>query len=166
MSEYKDLLQKAYEQKPIQSSSPTHKNRPRNKKFKHDTPAKHIKKSQLISYYLGIFMIIVFVLYWLSELFIGKDFSLLRFLGAVNIASFVLFGSDKMLASSHHQITRVPEMFFYIISIIGGSLGIILGAQAFHHKTLKMRFMIWPVLIFLIQLVLIAYFWPWMVLTY
>jgi uncharacterized membrane protein YsdA (DUF1294 family) len=155
MSEYKELLQKAYaEKKPVvPKSSGGHK------KLKYNTSAKHIPKTQLVTYFIGLYMILVFVFYWLSDLLFHDFESLYRIYAALNLSAFILFGADKVLATTSSMITRIPERFFIWISFFGASLGIILGAQAFHHKTLKMKFMVWPVVFFVVQLFLFAYLW-------
>jgi uncharacterized membrane protein YsdA (DUF1294 family) len=47
-------------------------------------------------------------------------------------------GFDKM--SAHVNSERVPEMWFFLISLAGGFVGVILGMFAFRHKTRKMSF--------------------------
>jgi uncharacterized membrane protein YsdA (DUF1294 family) len=47
-------------------------------------------------------------------------------------------GFDKMSAEVNSE--RVPEMWFFLISLAGGFVGVILGMFAFRHKTRKMSF--------------------------
>ena len=58
----------------------------------------------------------------------------------VNAASLVLMGFDKLSAKAGSE--RVPEMWFLLISLAGGFVGIVLGMFAFHHKTSKTGFQI------------------------
>ena len=51
----------------------------------------------------------------------------------VNTAAFLVFGLDKWKAKRERW--RVPEKTFFLVAILGGSLGAILGMYAFHHKT-------------------------------
>lgn len=42
-------------------------------------------------------------------------------------------GVDKWKAKRNRW--RVPEKTFFLVAVLGGSLGAILGMHAFHHKT-------------------------------
>ena len=50
-----------------------------------------------------------------------------------SILDFILMGVDKWKAK--HDRWRVPEKTFFLVAVLGGSLGAILGMYAFHHKT-------------------------------
>ena len=52
---------------------------------------------------------------------------------AVNILGFLLMGIDKWKARK--GAFRIPESTLFIIAIIGGSIGSILGMYTFRHKT-------------------------------
>jgi len=52
----------------------------------------------------------------------------------------VMMGFDKLSAKAGSE--RVPEMWFLLISLAGGFVGIVLGMFAFHHKTSKTGFQI------------------------
>lgn len=56
----------------------------------------------------------------------------------VNVMSFLTFFIDKR--RSKNRAYRISESFLITISIIGGSLGSILGMKIFHHKTKKAKF--------------------------
>ncbi|MEM2742203.1 MAG: DUF1294 domain-containing protein [Nitrososphaeria archaeon] len=75
----------------------------------------------------------------------------------VNIASLILMGVDK--ASAIEGETRIPEKWFFTISLIGGSFGVFLGMLVFHHKTRKAYFD------FIVILTLILYILVLIVLT-
>ena len=47
---------------------------------------------------------------------------------------------DKLSAKANSE--RVPEVWFFLFSLAGGFLGIVLGMLAFHHKTSKRSFQI------------------------
>jgi uncharacterized membrane protein YsdA (DUF1294 family) len=74
---------------------------------------------------------------------------------AINLLSFLLFGFDKYRALAKGR--RVPEVTLYIITLLGGSLGSLLGMYTFRHKTSKKSFQIVIALILLIQLAIAAY---------
>jgi uncharacterized membrane protein YsdA (DUF1294 family) len=49
-------------------------------------------------------------------------------------------GFDKLSAKTASE--RVPEMWFFLISLAGGFCGVVLGMFAFHHKSSKPSFQI------------------------
>lgn len=51
----------------------------------------------------------------------------------VNLIGFLLMGIDKRKAVK--RAFRIPESTLFIVALIGGSLGSLLGMYAFHHKT-------------------------------
>ena len=62
----------------------------------------------------------------------------------VNIAAFILYGYDKSCAKK--KTRRIPERTLLLWAWLGGSIGAFLGMNIFHHKTLKAKFVIVPVL--------------------
>ena len=58
----------------------------------------------------------------------------------INIISFIIYGIDKLLAIKH--LYRISEAKLITASLIGGSLGALLGMLAFRHKTQKTKFLI------------------------
>ncbi len=58
----------------------------------------------------------------------------------INIIAFLLMGWDKYSAINNQW--RISENTLLVVSIIGGSLGSLLGMFIFHHKTKKKRFLI------------------------
>ena len=50
-----------------------------------------------------------------------------------SILDYVLMGIDKWKA--RRERWRVPEKTFFLVALLGGTLGAILGMYAFHHKT-------------------------------
>jgi uncharacterized membrane protein YsdA (DUF1294 family) len=53
-------------------------------------------------------------------------------------ASFLLMGVDKLSAKAGSS--RIPELWFLMITVAGGVVGVVLGMFAFHHKTGKRSF--------------------------
>lgn len=80
------------------------------------------------------------------------------FLIVMNILLFVFMGLDKYKAI-HHQF-RIPERVLLLLSILGGSIGGLLGMFIFHHKTNKMIFKLGYPLILLSHIVFFIYFYP------
>ena len=62
----------------------------------------------------------------------------------VNLVAFILYGYDKSCAKKNKR--RVPEKTLLFWAWIGGSVGAFLGMRIFHHKTLKAKFFVVPVL--------------------
>ena len=52
--------------------------------------------------------------------------------------TFLVFGLDKWKARRkvrNEAVRRVPEKTLFLLSILGGSVGALLGMRVFHHKT-------------------------------
>ncbi|MDO4285983.1 MAG: DUF1294 domain-containing protein [Eubacteriales bacterium] len=83
---------------------------------------------------------------------------LLSYLIAINLIALITMGIDKRKAIKHGF--RIPESVLFILALIGGSIGSILGMQLFRHKTRKYRFKIGMPLILALQIagVLAFYF--------
>lgn len=64
------------------------------------------------------------------------------YLLAVNLAAFVLYGADKRRAKQ--DAWRIPEKTLFLLPLLGGSVGGILGMRVFHHKT-KHWYFVWGV---------------------
>lgn len=77
------------------------------------------------------------------------------YLVIVNIAGVCVMGVDKKRAIRHAW--RIPEKMLFLVSLIGGSIGIWAGMYLFRHKTKHWYFVIGMPLILLIQIVLAAY---------
>lgn len=67
----------------------------------------------------------------------------------INVLSFIVMGFDKDRARKH--LWRVPERILFLLAIIGGSIGSILGMYYFRHKTKHPRFVFGYWIIFFIQ---------------
>ena len=62
----------------------------------------------------------------------------LTYLFLANGMGFLLMGLDKLRAAQDEW--RIPERWFFMISLAGGALGVFLGMFVFHHKTSKTGF--------------------------
>ena len=58
---------------------------------------------------------------------------LLIYLAAVNLFGLIIMGVDKSRAKRRKW--RIPEATLFLVAIIGGSVGSILGMYLFRHKT-------------------------------
>ncbi len=79
---------------------------------------------------------------------------LLEYLIAVNLIGFALMGIDKYKAKK--RAFRIPEATLFIVAIIGGSIGSIIGMYAFRHKTRHRHFVYGMPAILILQILLIA----------
>ena len=79
---------------------------------------------------------------------------LLEYLIAVNLIGFALMGIDKYKAKK--RAFRIPEATLFIVAIIGGSIGSIIGMYAFLHKTRHWYFVYGMPAILILQILLIA----------
>ena len=64
------------------------------------------------------------------------------YLLAVNLAAFVLYGADKRRAKQ--GTWRIPEKTLFLLPLLGGSIGALLGMRVFHHKT-KHWYFVWGI---------------------
>ena len=72
----------------------------------------------------------------------------------VNIAAFAAFGVDKSRARRDEW--RLRERTLFLLAILGGSLGAILGMRLFHHKTRHWYFRFGLPAILALQLMAVA----------
>ncbi len=80
---------------------------------------------------------------------------MIEYIITINIISFLTYGFDKYAAIKNKQ--RIPEKVLILLSIVGGSIGSILGMIIFHHKTKKIKFITLNPLILIIQVILYLY---------
>ena len=74
----------------------------------------------------------------------------------LNIIGFALIGIDKYKAKK--RAFRIPEATLFIVALIGGSIGSILGMYAFRHKTRHWYFVYGMPAILILQVILIVLF--------
>ena len=70
----------------------------------------------------------------------------------INFTGFALMGVDKYRAKK--RAFRIPEATLFIVAIIGGSVGSLIGMYLFHHKTRHRSFVFGMPLILLLQIAL------------
>ena len=73
----------------------------------------------------------------------------------INVISFILMFSDKRRAIKNKW--RISENTLMIVSILGGSIGAILGMYTFRHKTKHLKFKVGIPTILIIQLLTLSY---------
>ncbi len=74
----------------------------------------------------------------------------------INIAAFLAMCRDKKAAQ--RGVRRTPEKTLFLLAILGGSLGAMIGMKYFHHKTKHKSFTIGMPLILALQLALLTWF--------
>ena len=67
---------------------------------------------------------------------------LLVWLAVINLLTFIVYGADKRRARKGKW--RVPEKTLFLLPLLGGSVGALLGMRVFHHKT-KHWYFVWGI---------------------
>ena len=71
---------------------------------------------------------------------IDMIYFIVGYLVCINLAGLASMGMDKRKAIRHQW--RIPEATLFLIALLGGSLGSIIGMQFFRHKT-KHWYFVW-----------------------
>ena len=83
-------------------------------------------------------------------------------LALINLVTFLAFGLDKLKAKRKEKretIRRIPEKTLFLLAILGGSVGALLGMRVWHHKTLHKSFRFGIPLILILQIIIPAGLW-------
>lgn len=78
----------------------------------------------------------------MKELLTTPAGALAVWLIAINLVTFAVYGADKRRA--RRGAWRVPEKTLFLLSLLGGSVGALLGMRVFRHKT-KHWYFVWGV---------------------
>ena len=78
------------------------------------------------------------------------------YLQVLTLATFIVCGIDKFAAKK--QMRRVPEKTLFLLSAIGGSVGMFAGMLTFRHKTQHWYFKFGIPAIIIGQVVLVLLF--------
>lgn len=78
---------------------------------------------------------------------------ILSYLIIVNFIGFLMMGIDKQKAIK--GAFRIPEATLFVIAMIGGSIGSIIGMYTFRHKTRHFSFVYGMPAILILQVILI-----------
>ena len=73
----------------------------------------------------------------------------------MNIVGFAIMGIDKRKAIK--RTFRIPEATLFIVALIGGSIGSIVGMQVFRHKTRHWYFVFGMPAILAVQVALLIF---------
>lgn len=75
------------------------------------------------------------------------------YLLAINIATFVVMCVDKRRAVRHRW--RIPEYVLFLLALVGGSIGGVVGMCILRHKIRKRPFVMGFPVIMVIQIILL-----------
>ena len=76
------------------------------------------------------------------------------YLAIINLDAFLLMRADKRRAQRGKR--RIPEATLFLVAVLGGSPGVMLGMKAFRHKTLHTSFTVGVPLICFFECALLA----------
>lgn len=82
---------------------------------------------------------------------------LILYLLIVNAIGFILMLVDKIKAKKN--LWRIPEATLFLVAVIGGSIGSILGMYTFRHKTKHIKFIVGMPLILAAQVIACILIW-------
>jgi len=80
----------------------------------------------------------------------------------INLVTFLAFGLDKLKAKrkeKREKTRRIPEKTLFLLAILGGSVGALLGMRMWHHKTLHKSFRFGIPAILILQIIIPAGLW-------
>ena len=80
---------------------------------------------------------------------------LLYYLLIINAVGLILMLTDKLLAKGNRR--RIRERTLFLVAIVGGSVGSILGMYLFRHKTLHTKFTLGFPLILALQVIAVIW---------
>lgn len=73
----------------------------------------------------------------------------------MNLIGFAMMGIDKHKAVK--KLWRIPEYTFFVVALIGGSIGTIAGMRVFRHKTRHWYFVYGLPAILILQVALVLF---------
>ena len=77
-----------------------------------------------------------------------------QYIIVINIITFIIYGLDKLFAIKNTR--RISEFTLLLLSIIGGSIGGIIAMYLFHHKTRKIKFIIFNIIGIILLIILLV----------
>lgn len=83
---------------------------------------------------------------------------LIYYLILINATALLLMLADKQKA--RRKLWRIPEAVLMLLSVLGGSLGILIGMYLFRHKIQHLKFSVGVPVILTLQLVAAILLWP------
>ena len=77
--------------------------------------------------------------------------ALLLIIGGMSFVLFAMMGIDKALAK--RGAWRIPEKTLFLLSVLGGALGSIIGMYFFRHKTKHASFKLGMPLLLIVNII-------------
>ena len=87
----------------------------------------------------------------------AAQLALAAYFAGMNLLAFGLYAADKRRARLH--MWRIRESTLLAVTVLGGSLGALLGMHLLRHKTKHNRFYFTVSAAFFVQVFLYAYLW-------
>lgn len=84
-----------------------------------------------------------------------SEYIIIIILAIINVVGFILVALDKQKARK--KLWRIPEKTFFLIALVGGSIGIYVSMLLFRHKTKHWYFMIGIPAIFAAELIILYF---------
>lgn len=82
--------------------------------------------------------------------------NIIIYLIVINLIGFFIMYIDKQKARKEQW--RIPEKMIFLITLLGGGIGTIVGMYKFRHKTKKLKFTIGLPTILIFEIIMIIYF--------
>ena len=82
------------------------------------------------------------------------EYGIAFYLAVINLMGFAIMGIDKRRAVKKRW--RIRESTLFLIALIGGSAGCLIGMRTFHHKTKHWYFVYGMPAILILQVLLAA----------
>ena len=79
----------------------------------------------------------------------------LAYIFVMSVVGFISMGADKQKAKKGKW--RTPEATLFIIALLGGALGSVIGMHVFRHKTKHWYFALFMPLILVAQIALVVF---------
>lgn len=92
--------------------------------------------------------------FWAGMTYLAYPWYLILFV-SINLATFFLYGLDKLLAA--FQARRIPERTLQFAAFLLGSPGALIAMKVFRHKTRKTSFQFVLALLVLVQAFAVVY---------
>lgn len=84
---------------------------------------------------------------------------LIAYVILINLIGFIMMGIDKR--KSIRRSWRIPEKRLFLVALLFGSIGILIGMYVFHHKTRHLSFAIGIPAILVVQLLALSLLFTW-----
>lgn len=86
---------------------------------------------------------------------VSMERAIFIYITVMSILGFALMGVDKHKAQRHKW--RISERSIFVVGLLGGGLGVLLGMSLFHHKTKHLKFTLGIPLVVLVNILLFVY---------